>query len=363
MLFVLHQSPPTHGAARVGDIIGNSLRIKGAFETRFVKIKSSEKISDIGNISVKKCLLVVNLYFRVMWGLIKLRPSKVYYTSSIQGVALYRDLLVSTLFKAYAFFSGAQIYYHYHTKGVNEYVATSRLRLALTRFYIRGVNLILLSPLLEHDFNNVTEDNRVFFLPNGILDPIAGMNLGAKFIAKYDSPKVLQILYLSHMIKSKGYDEVLYLALKTRDLNVHFHFAGGWASEEEFTFFNNFVNHHDLHDRVSYHGFVSGQEKRDLYGLCHILLYPTKNDAFPLTILESLAFGVPVIAMSEGSIPLMIDDKSGIVVGTSAQLAEDFSRGQLTLVNLRTALHCRERFLKNFSLEIFEDNLVRILNE
>ena len=60
---------------------------------------------------------------------------------------------------------------------------------------------------------------------------------------------------------------------------------------------------HKLQPDVTYHGFVSGQRKQALFNMAHFSLYPSKDDAFPLTILESLSSGIPVIATAQGAIP------------------------------------------------------------
>ena len=92
-----------------------------------------------------------------------------------------------------------------------------------------------------------------------------------------------------------------------------------------------------------------------------MLLYPSKNDAFPLTLLESLSCGVPVIATDEGSIPYILDMKSGIVLHDVNKLPEALDQAKQNLLNKETAMYCRQRYLDNFSLEQFEDNLLKTL--
>ena len=170
LLCILHRSPPAHGAAKVGDFIASSQKLDEAFECRFITIKSSDTIGDIGKVNFKKFWLVIELYFKVLWALLTFRPDKIYFTASIRSVALYRDLLVSTLWKVYGLLIPIQVYYHYHTKGVDEYVSASERNLKLTRFFVKDVNLLLLSPLLEKDFDKVKTYRSVKFLPNGVED-------------------------------------------------------------------------------------------------------------------------------------------------------------------------------------------------
>lgn len=363
LLCILHRSPPAHGAAKVGDFIASSKKLDENFECRFITIKSSDTIGDIGKVNFKKFYLVAELYLKVLWALLLFRPQKIYFTASIRSVALYRDLLVSTLWKTYKFFKSVEVYYHYHTKGVDGFVSSSKRNLKLTRFFVKGVNLILLSPLLEKDFKQVKTYRSISYLPNGVEDPMRRESFETYISTKYDQKERIEVLYLAHMMKEKGYWNVLELAQKTKSENIRYHFAGSWKDKKSETEFFSFIKEHQLQDSVIYHGFVSGEEKKALFQNAHFLLYPSKNDAFPLTLLEALSYGVPVIATDEGSIPFILDERSGIVLDEVSSLSETFEKAKETLLSKETAIYCRQRYLDNFTLEQFEDNLLKMFKD
>ncbi|NRB37448.1 MAG: glycosyltransferase [Pseudomonadales bacterium] len=362
VLCVLHRAPPAHGAAKVGDFIASSSKLAEGCDCRFISIKSSETIGEIGKVSFRKFYLVAELYFKVLWALLFFRPDKIYFTSSIRSVALYRDLLVSTLWKVYGRIKSVEVYYHYHTKGVSEYISGASRNKSLTKFFIKGVNLIVLSPLLEKDFDEVKVFKSISFLPNGVEDALASQDVKAYISDKYSDVETVEALYLAHMMRDKGYWDVLELALKTKGQNIRYHFAGSWKEEGSEKEFFDFVEKHQLGSQVIYHGYVSGTEKKALFKQSHILLYPSRNDAFPLTLLESLSFGVPVIATAEGSIPLILDEQCGIVLSDVSNLQEAFEISLNSLINEHTAEYARGRYLNHFTLETFEDNLVKVLS-
>ena len=134
-----------HGAAKVGDIIANSETLKEKFDCHFITIKSSENIGDIGSINFRKILLTLEIYFKVLCSLLIFRPDKIYYTASIKSVAFYRDLFLSCSWKLFRKLKSCDIYYHYHTKGIDQFVSSSTINLWLTRFFVHDINLILLS--------------------------------------------------------------------------------------------------------------------------------------------------------------------------------------------------------------------------
>ena len=360
LLCILHRSPPAHGAAKVGDFIASSKKLNDAFDCRFITIKSSETIGEIGTFNVKKIYYVVELYLKVLLALLVFRPHKIYYTASIVSIAFYRDLLVSTLWKGYRIFFKTDVYYHYHTKGINNFISSSNINKQLTRFFIKNVNLVLLSPALKDDFINVQSYKDILYLPNGVENTIEDGVFESYVEKKYEQVKAVNILYLSNMIKSKGYFHVLELANMTKDENYHYHFAGGWQNAEDEKDFFDYIEQQGLSDHVTFHGFVSGVEKQKLLEAAHLFIFPTryKNEAFPLSILEALSYGVPVIATDEASIPHILSEDTGIVMNNRSELLTALHTAREKLIDKESAVLCRQVFLSKFSSEQFENTLL-----
>lgn len=96
-------------------------------------------------------------------------------------------------------------------------------------------------------------------------------------------------------------------------------------------------------------------------------LFPTfyHNECFPLVLLEAMEHGLPCISTTEGGIPGIVDDgKTGFLVPKHdvATLADKI----LLLLNdsvLRSNMGKvgREKFEKEFTLEVFEKRMTRIL--
>ncbi len=358
LLCILHYSPPAHGASKVGDFIKSSEKIKDEFECRFIKIKSSDTIGDIGKVNFKKIWFVIELFFKILFTIVVFRPNKIYFTASIRGVAFYRDLLLSNIWKVYKLFKKCEVYYHYHTKGVSEFVKSNRNK-KLTSYFLKDINLVLLSPMLEADFDEVKTFKKVYYLPNGVED-----NYDEKSFENYISDKSfyeINVLYLAHMKEDKGLFESLELVKKYKDENINFHFAGSWQNNEDKNRFEKFVKENQLEKNLTFHGFINGTEKKELLKKCHLLLFPTKFEAFGLVIIEAFSYALPCLSTDEGSIPYIIDKKSGVVVNDLNDLEHGFENILKNYLNIDTARYCRKRYLDNFSLEQFEENLIKVL--
>ena len=202
---------------------------------------------------------------------------------------------------------------------------------------------------------------KVLFLPNGVENHYNDKSF-EKYILEKDFSKI-NVLYLSNMIKSKGYFEVLKLANEYKNKNINFHFAGGWQNKEDEKEFFDFIQNNHLEDIVTFHGFINGKQKKELFEKSHLFAFPTtyKNEAFPLSILEAFSYGLPVLSTDEGSIPFIIDENSGVVIDDLCKLKDGFNEILTNYINIDTSRYCRKRYLENFTLEKFEDNLLEIL--
>lgn len=130
----------------------------------------------------------------------------------------------------------------------------------------------------------------------------------------------LRLLYLSGMIPDKGYRDVLDAVgvLAGRGVPVRATFAGRWPSDSARRSFEARVGELGVGERVQHLGSVSDRGRvRRLYLDADAFLLPTTypTEAQPLTILEALNAGTPVVATAHASIPEMIDDgRSGLLV-------------------------------------------------
>ena len=364
-LFILHYSPPIHGAAKVGDTIVSSNIVGNSFQTRFIKIKSSQHIEAIGKFSLSKMYYFIALFVKVVWQLLIFRPQIIYFTVSPFGFAFYRDFVVSRPIKLYRALSKAQIFYHYHAKGIYNFTKSGNLKRRLTNAFLRHVNIIFISKMMEQELSLVKGYKQVFFLKNGVKDTLSPKQFDVLLDNRLKN-KETHVLYLSNMIRDKGYDTALELAARVKDSGnnrIKFHFAGGWSSKENQQFFENYVKEHNIEDLVTYHGLVKGEVKKGLFEKAGIFLFPTryKKEVFPLSILEALSYGLPVLAFDKGAVSEIINKNIGLITDKEC-IFESLSVILEKYLNKETYLACRKEFLENYTMAIFEKNLVLILN-
>jgi glycosyltransferase involved in cell wall biosynthesis len=132
----------------------------------------------------------------------------------------------------------------------------------------------------------------------------------------------LTLGFLSNITRDKGvfvFFDVL-SALDRRGLQVRAAVAGPVAD----TIGSEFNAALIRYPQADYVGRVSGDEKRKFYESIDLLVFPSRyeNEAEPLTVIEAIGFGVPVIASDKGCIPSTLRRGGGACVVDDERMAE-----------------------------------------
>lgn len=174
---------------------------------------------------------------------------------------------------------------------------------------------------------------RVKVIPNGL--PIEGAH--TQIPKTYDGTRPFVMFYLSNLIWSKGYFDVLQavdLLVNREHLDVKCVFAGKFMSshDDERTGiankgeFDKFVTEHSLNDRIEYYPGLYGDEKDRYFHEANVFLLPSYyiNEGQPVSIIEAMAYGCVPLVTEYRHIPMMINTKNGCFVNPKD--AEDIAR-------------------------------------
>ena len=83
---------------------------------------------------------------------------------------------------------------------------------------------------------------------------------------------------------------------------------------------------------ILWRGLVSQDEMPKFYEKTYISVFPSRLDTFPLGILESMAYGIPVVATKVGGIPEIVENnRSGVLV--LKENPEDLAQALIELLN------------------------------
>lgn len=324
--------------ARVAGVsLGFEMLIDGFRERdlphRIVDLASAGKTAQPGRFRLRRAARFVGIFVRYL----SLLPAtrRVYMTISTSRWGFVRDA---------AFIWSARVFKKrtiLHLKGGgyrNFYGQSPAWLKAFIRATLGGVDaLVVLGEQLRDQFCFLPDPvARIRVVHNGLPETHPGLLCREKALPD-DEP--VRILYLSNMIPSKGYWDVLEACseLMARNIDFRCSFCGefldiaegeaGRSAVDAEREFLRAIRERGLTGNVQYHGVVRGDEKVGHFRRAHVFMLPTSYpwEGQPISIIEALAGGIPVVATPHrGITDQVIDRVNGVLVspGRPDRLAE-----------------------------------------
>jgi glycosyltransferase involved in cell wall biosynthesis len=150
---------------------------------------------------------------------------------------------------------------------------------------------------------------KTVLLPNGIPAPLPPRSR--------PSDGIVRVLYLSNLEEAKGWQDLLTVARRICHTHpqVEFIFHGRPAfglTEDEV---RSRIAADDGGGRIRYLGPVFGEAKWQALADADVFAFPSWHEAFPLSVLEALSAGLPVVATEVGGVPdALTHGKGGCIV-------------------------------------------------
>ncbi|MDE6270755.1 MAG: glycosyltransferase family 4 protein [Muribaculaceae bacterium] len=124
----------------------------------------------------------------------------------------------------------------------------------------------------------------------------------------------LRFVYLGYFLKEKGIFDLLEVMARNagyfrgRATLV----LGGRINEDKV---KQFVSERGIGDIVDYRGWIDGDDKDALMQESDVVMLPSYFEGLPMSLLEAMTYGLPVIATNVGGIPEIVDDgANGLLV-------------------------------------------------
>ena len=188
-------------------------------------------------------------------------------------------------------------------------------------------------------------------------------------LTAHRSPLTVNLFFLSNLIPSKGVYVLLDACriLKERGHGFVCRFVGGETKEMDRATFEAEVQRRGLEGMVRYEGPKYGEEKEEYWCSSDVFVQPTYEDCFPLTIVEAMQHGLPVVSTDEGAVPdIVVDGENGFIcrrkdVEGLAQALERLLQDEA--LRHRMGAEGYRRYKENFTLQCFEHRFTEILRE
>lgn len=221
----------------------------------------------------------------------------------------YKSFERSALFMRVSKALGRKVILHMHGGAMRDYHAkrpeyvTSKLQSADA--------VITLSATWKKFYDTLADPERVHVVNNIISAPseAVGKTASAQTAANQHTG-TLKLLFLGHLYDAKGIFDLVEVIAENADRwrgRLHLDIGGSGGVER----LKQLIADRGVSDMVEFRGWVSGEKKAELLSGCDWFILPSYTEGLPLTMLEAMSYGKPVLLTPVGAIPEVADDRVG----------------------------------------------------
>jgi len=351
-VLVVGQTPPPY--------LGQPIMLQRLLESEIADVQLhhlrmvlSGDANEVGRFRWSKVFSLLPIVLRIIYARIFGGVDVLYYPpAGPNRVTLFRDFAI-LLPTRWMF---RKTIFHFHASGLTEmYPRLPRWqRWLFRRAYFYPDAAIRLSDLTPDDARGVRA-RREYVIANGIDDPCpAGPPQHSS--APVSEARPLRLLFVAMLRESKGVLVLIEAAARLKAAGVAFRLEimGQFISPEFKEQVLARVADLELNDQITFLGMLTGDAKFAAYARADVFCMPThyESEAFPVVLLEAMAYGLPIVATEWRGIPSIVTDgETGFLVETrdpdavadrltklaeNAQLREEFGQ------------NARERFAHEF---------------
>ncbi len=308
LLFCAPFPPPLHGHSLMSQIAYKELSAK----VDIIKIDTTMEREFAGNrlkslFSLTHLWRVITTLVRDICTMQKERCSLVYLSVGIT----FRGFMRYSPYMLWARLKGVDYIIHTHGATFGQmYNSLSPIKRMMVKYLFSGAkSVIALSDALRPTLEVATHPSKVVACHNCVEDYL--FISPSELKEKLNGENAHKILFLSNIMQAKGIFELID-AFELLPYHYTLDIAGS-IEDNAITKerFEKFCARHP--QRVTYHGLVAGDKKRELLCQNQIFILPSKNEGQPVSILEAYAMGLVVVSDSSvGGIGAIFTHTNGV---------------------------------------------------
>ena len=230
----------------------------------------------------------------------------VFYLHTSVGLALLKDLLVLRKVKKQ---TGCKTVLHIHFADIEKILTgkgvLDRWILSLLKTYADGI-VFLSAQTMEQFVQQGIAREKCFVIYN--FSTLAYTQ--DELFAQEETPGT-DLLFVGSIDDRKGLFDAL-AVLEELEEPYTLHVCGGFGNDENEALFRRYEE--KLGQKLQFHGFVKGEDKRRIFKDCDVLLLPSYGEGLPVVILEAFSAGCGVITTTVGAIPEIVGAENGAVI-------------------------------------------------
>lgn len=278
----------------ISTLINEILRsdLKNDFEIYYIESQAEDFKG------IKKLFIAINAVFKFC-GKILINNPKIVYVHIGSNASLYRESFFVVLAKIF----GKKTIAHFHAGDVEEYLEKqSKIgKTLIVRAIGLSDKLIAVSKDSAKKLQLLAPDNEIEIILNAI--DTRCLDFSTKRFSERSG--IVRVLFVGAMGKLKGEKDLADAVELIRDKypNLRVSFLG-FGSES----FRDYCKKREIEGSIEFIGAVSLEERLEFFEKADIFVLPTYAEAMPISVIEAMAAGLPIVSTVVGGIPEMIKD-------------------------------------------------------
>lgn len=252
---------------------------------------------------VVKASYALYAYIRLWQLLISDNKIKIVHLHTSSDASFWRKSLYLHLAKGHH----RKVIMHIHASRFKDFYENSKRKENIVRNLKTADRLIVLSESWRDYFVSIGVDAGKIIVLHNITDyPI--------IVKERRDDKTTKFLFLGEIGERKGVFDILRgIAQHKSELNGKIVLKIGGNRNEGML--QKTIHDNGLEDMVKFEGWVAGEKKRELLNWADVFILPSFNEGLPISILEAMSYGCPIISTPVGGIPeIVADGKNGTLV-------------------------------------------------
>lgn len=244
---------------------------------------------------------------KVVYWLIVDNNVEIVHIHGSHGGSIMRKFIIICIVKG--LFKKKVIYHSHSSEFAKYYTKGSYVYKSMAKFVFEKADVIIcLSTQWKNYFKSVFKMKIILILENIVEKP------SHKLILEMRKESCLNLLFLGVIGDRKGVFDLLSVINKNKKFyrgKIKLYIGGNGDVSKLIDYIANNVLGH----LVRYVGWVSGIEKVNLLLNSDIYLLPSYNEGLPISILEAMSYGKPIISTNIGGIPEIVKNgRNGLLI-------------------------------------------------
>jgi glycosyltransferase involved in cell wall biosynthesis len=302
--------------------------------------------------------------FRILFSLLAifkfmmvLNPYQLFHLHSATDGSFYRKTIYTLICK----FFGKKVIFHIHGSSFEDFHNKNKFNAWLIKRTLNRVDgIIVLSKQMQGLVLSYCSNTNIWILPNPVTMPDV-----KELKSQRRKQKKIQLLFMGEIGHRKGiYDLVAAISILPVEVRrkVVLHVCGN----NELTKLTTYIQSKDVTNECIVHGWIDGERKKSFLANADIYVLPSYHEGLPVSILEAMAYELPVISTNVGGIPeVVIHNQNGLIVspGSINELAKSIEK-LVTDHELRAAFGQKSKSLvSKHDIHMVSDKLQQIYRE